>query len=120
MYHFALLFKRNSLIYYIYTILIGRNQRLLSILSDPYQKRFTPLFAPYHPRIEVPSTEFGTELVRTGYFPSPALISFIPLSVCLLINSFVSRFICVFGIDPYPQVIDKLFKELILFTAKAA
>lgn len=73
MYHFALLFKRNNLIYYIYTILIGRNQRLLSILSDPYQKRFTPLFAPYHPRIEVPSTEFGTELVRIKYAPSPAL-----------------------------------------------
>ena len=76
MYHFALLFKRNSLIYYIYTILIGRNQRLLSILSDPYQKRFTPLFAPYHPRIEVPSTEFGTELVRTGYCPTPTLLPF--------------------------------------------
>ena len=27
---------------------------------------------------------------------------------------------CVFGINPAPQVIDKLFKELILFTAKAA
>ena len=32
----------------------------------------------------------------------------------------LERFICVFGIDPDPQVIDKLFKELILFTAKAA
>ena len=76
MYHFALLFKRNSLIYYIYTILIGRNQRLLSILSDPYQKRFTPLFAPYQPRIKVLLTEFGTELVRTGYCPTPALVPF--------------------------------------------
>ena len=72
MYHFALLFKRNSLIYYIYTILIGRNQRLLSILSDPYQKRFTPLFAPYHPRIEVPSTEFGTDRI----LPNSSLGSF--------------------------------------------
>ena len=27
---------------------------------------------------------------------------------------------CVFGINPDLQVIDKLFKELILFTAKAA
>jgi len=26
----------------------------------------------------------------------------------------------VFGIDPDPQIIDKLFKELILFTARAA
>ncbi|RGZ52117.1 transposase, partial [Phocaeicola plebeius] len=26
----------------------------------------------------------------------------------------------VFGISPDPQVIDKLFKELILFTARAA
>ena len=32
----------------------------------------------------------------------------------------LERFICVFGIGPDPQVIDKLFKELILFTAKAA
>ena len=32
----------------------------------------------------------------------------------------LERFICVFGISPDPQVIDKLFKELILFTAKAA
>ena len=30
------------------------------------------------------------------------------------------RFICVVGINPGPQVIDKLFKELILFTARAA
>ena len=30
------------------------------------------------------------------------------------------RFICVFGINPDPQVIDILFKELILFTARAA
>ena len=32
----------------------------------------------------------------------------------------LERFICVFGIRPDPQVIDKLFKELILFTARAA
>ena len=32
----------------------------------------------------------------------------------------LERFICVFGITPDPQVIDKLFKELILFTARAA
>jgi len=32
----------------------------------------------------------------------------------------LERFICVFGINLDPQVIDKLFKELILFTAKAA
>lgn len=32
----------------------------------------------------------------------------------------LERFICVFGITPDPQVIDKLFKELVLFTAKAA
>ena len=32
----------------------------------------------------------------------------------------LERFICVFGISPYSQVIDKLFKELILFTARAA
>ncbi|TYK39246.1 transposase, partial [Bacteroides pyogenes] len=32
----------------------------------------------------------------------------------------LERFICVFGINPDPQVIDKLFKELILFTARAA
>ena len=32
----------------------------------------------------------------------------------------LERFIYVFGIDPDPQVIDKLFKELILFTDKAA
>ena len=30
----------------------------------------------------------------------------------------LERFICVFGISPDPQVIDKLFKELILFTAR--
>ena len=30
------------------------------------------------------------------------------------------RFICVFGINPDMQVIDKFFKELILFTARAA
>lgn len=30
------------------------------------------------------------------------------------------RFICLFGINPDPQVIDKLFKELILFTDRAA
>ena len=32
----------------------------------------------------------------------------------------LERFICVFGINPDPQVIDKLFKGLILFTARAA
>lgn len=32
----------------------------------------------------------------------------------------LERFICVFGINPDPQVIDKLFKELILFTARSA
>ena len=32
----------------------------------------------------------------------------------------LERFICMFGISPDPQVIDKLFKELILFTARAA
>ena len=32
----------------------------------------------------------------------------------------LERFICVFGIDPDPQVIDKVFKELVLFSAKAA
>ncbi|MFK2059530.1 transposase, partial [Bacteroides fragilis] len=32
----------------------------------------------------------------------------------------LERFICVFGISPDPHVIDKLFKELILFTARAA
>ena len=32
----------------------------------------------------------------------------------------LERFICVFGISPDPQVIDKLFKELILFIARAA
>ena len=32
----------------------------------------------------------------------------------------LERFICVFGISPDPQVIDKLFRELILFTARAA
>ncbi|MFV0581386.1 MAG: transposase, partial [Parabacteroides gordonii] len=32
----------------------------------------------------------------------------------------LERFICVSGITPDPQLIDKLFKELILFTAKAA
>ena len=32
----------------------------------------------------------------------------------------LERFICVFGISPDPQVIDKLFKGLILFTARAA
>lgn len=32
----------------------------------------------------------------------------------------LERFICAFGINPDPQVIDKLFKELILFTDKAA
>ena len=33
--------------------------------------------------------------------------------------SMLERFICVSGINPDPQVIDKLFKELILFTTKA-
>ena len=32
----------------------------------------------------------------------------------------LERFMCVFGISPDPQVINKLFKELILFTARAA
>ena len=32
----------------------------------------------------------------------------------------LERFICVFGINPHSQVIDKLFKELILFTARTA
>ena len=32
----------------------------------------------------------------------------------------LERFICVSGIEPNTQLIDKLFKELILFTAKAA
>ena len=30
------------------------------------------------------------------------------------------QFICVFGLQPDPQIIDKLFKELVLFTARAA
>ena len=32
----------------------------------------------------------------------------------------LERFICVSGIEPNTQLIDKLFKELILFTARAA
>ena len=32
----------------------------------------------------------------------------------------LERFICMYGIEPNTQLIDKLFKELILFTAKAA
>ena len=32
----------------------------------------------------------------------------------------LERFICVFGIEPNTQLIDKLFKELILFTARSA
>jgi hypothetical protein len=32
----------------------------------------------------------------------------------------ISLFNCVLGINPDPQVIEKLFKELILFTAKTA
>ena len=32
----------------------------------------------------------------------------------------LNRFICVFGLQLDPQVIDKLFKELVLFTAMAA
>lgn len=32
----------------------------------------------------------------------------------------LERFICVSGMDPNPQVIDKLFKELVLFTSRAA
>ena len=32
----------------------------------------------------------------------------------------LNRFICVSGLQPDPQVIDKLFKELVLFTARAA
>ena len=32
----------------------------------------------------------------------------------------LERFICVFGMSPNPQVIEKLFKAFILFTAKAA
>lgn len=32
----------------------------------------------------------------------------------------LNRFICVSGLQPNPQVIDKLFKELVLFTARAA
>ncbi|MDY5043455.1 MAG: transposase, partial [Candidatus Cryptobacteroides sp.] len=32
----------------------------------------------------------------------------------------LNRFICVFGLQPDSQVIDKLFKELVLFTARAA
>ena len=39
----------------------------------------------------------------------------------LIHNAYMlERFICVFGINPDPQIIDKLFKELILFTARAA
>lgn len=32
----------------------------------------------------------------------------------------LERFICVFGIQPDMALIDKIFKELILFTARAA
>ena len=32
----------------------------------------------------------------------------------------LERFICVFGIKPDTTLIDKIFKELILFTARAA
>ena len=32
----------------------------------------------------------------------------------------LERFICVFGIQPDTTLIDKIFKELILFTARAA
>lgn len=32
----------------------------------------------------------------------------------------LERFICVFDIQPDTTLIDKIFKELILFTAKAA
>ena len=32
----------------------------------------------------------------------------------------LERFICVYGIEPNTQLIDKLFKELIIFKARAA
>ena len=45
----------------------------------------------------------------------------ISLSKTFIHNAYMlERFICVFGINPDMQVIDKLFKELILFTAIAA
>ena len=45
-------------------------------LSESYQRGINPLFAPYHLRIEVLLTEFATELVRTGYHSTPALVPF--------------------------------------------
>lgn len=32
----------------------------------------------------------------------------------------LERFICVFGIQPHTTLIDRIFKEFILFTARAA
>ena len=32
----------------------------------------------------------------------------------------LERFICVSGMQPDPHIIDKLFKELVLFSARAA
>jgi len=48
----------------------------VNILSEVYQKGGKSLFAPYHLHIEVLLTESVTELIRTGYCPTPALISF--------------------------------------------
>lgn len=42
-------------------------------------------------------------------------------SFAIIHNAYMlERFICVSGLRPNPQVIDKLFKELVLFTSRAA
>lgn len=45
----------------------------------------------------------------------------IPSCKSIIHNAYMlNRFICVSGLRPNPLVIDKLFKELVLFTARAA
>ena len=47
-------------------------------------------------------------------------IPYPPASLSIHNAYMLERFICVFGINPDMQVIDRLFKELILFTTRAA
>ena len=53
-------------------------------------------------------------------YDTPPLLPFFVFIEKRLGQHWLERFICVFGINPAPQVIDKLFKELILFTVRAA
>ena len=82
-------------------------------IHKPFEKTFMETMKLF---MAIPDRINFLQLGRYGCFSEQTY-----LAKSFIHNAYMlERFICVFGINPDQQVIDKLFKELILFTARSA